>query len=108
MGLSLDDLEYLIPGYNTYKILQGSKSSLSNAANALEGDPNQLAGELNQLAGTAYSQGQQVKNFLLGRENNAEQYYGPMQQMLGSMYGTGGIKPVSAPSVPGSKPFGGA
>lgn len=74
---------------------------LHDLANSLEGNPDQVSASLQQLANQAYGQGQQVKNFLLGREGNAEQYYRPMQQMFGQMYGTGGIMPAKAPQAPG-------
>jgi len=80
---------------------------LSSLANTLEGDPSGLSSQLQGLSNQAYGQGQQVKNFLLSREGNAEQYYKPMQQMFGQMYGTGGIQPAKAPGVPGSTPLGG-
>lgn len=94
--------EYAIPGYNTYKIL----SNLGGVKNALEGDPNSLVSALNGLMQTAYQRGDQTKNFLMGREANAEQYYRPMQQMFGNMYGSGGMMPAKAPGVPGSTPTG--
>lgn len=81
--------------------------SLSSIMNGLEGDPAGMAAQLQKLSNQAYGQGQQVKNFLLGRENNAEQYYRPMQQMFNTMYGTGGVMPGHAPGVPGSVPTGG-
>lgn len=86
------------PGY------QYLESKAGGAKNALEGDPASVSTSLQNLSNQAYSQGQQVKDFLLGRENNAEQYYRPMQQMFGSMYGTGGVMPGQAPGVPGSSP----
>ena len=86
---------------------KSAQAGLSGAANTLEGDPNGLAAQMQQLSNQAQTQGQQVKDFLLSREGNAENYYKPMQQMFGQMYGTGGIKPAMAPGVPGSTPING-
>ena len=83
----------------------GSTVNTGGLANTLEGDPKGYAQALQGLVGTANNQAQQVKNFLLGREQQAQQYYAPMRQMFGQMYGTGGIQPVQAPTVPGSRPF---
>lgn len=83
----------------------GSSISGSGIANTLEGNPQGYAAALQGLVSTANQQADQVKNFLLGREQQAQQYYAPMRQMFGQMYGTGGIKPAQAPTVPGSRPF---
>lgn len=90
-------------GLSNGNLYNGTGSQLLNS---LEGNPTGVSASLQQLANQAYGQGQQVKNFLLGREGNAEQYYRPMQQMFGQMYGTGGVMPGKAPQGPGS-PLGG-
>lgn len=101
LGAALDDKS------NGSGAFSGGIPSLSSIMNGLEGDPNALASQLQKLSTQANSQGNQVKNFLLGRESNAEQYYHPMQQMFNQMYGTGGVMPGKAPGVPGSSPTGG-
>ena len=77
-----------------------AKNEASGLKNTLEGDPNALTAGLSQLQQTAIQNGQQIKNFLLGREGNAEQYLQPMRQMFASMYGTGGMRAPVAPGVP--------
>ena len=101
LGAAMDDKS------NGSGAFSGGLPSVSSILNGLEGDPNGLSAQLQKLSDQAYSQGNEVKNFLLGRESNAEKYYSPMQQMFGQMYGTGGIMPAKAPGVPGSTPIGG-
>jgi hypothetical protein len=76
----------------------------SGVKNTLEGDPNSLESTLGKLQQTSLAQGNQIKDFLLGREQNAENYYQPMRQMFSDMYGTGGMP---AAKIPGYNPTGG-
>lgn len=80
----------------------GLSNPLSSLKNTLEGDPASVTAALQNMQQQAITQGNQIKNFLLGREQNAEQYYQPMRQMFSNMYGTGGIKPFKVPGVPTS------
>lgn len=93
-----------IPLYNQGKSIATGLSGpdSSGLTNALEGDPAGYATALKGLQDTANTQAEKVKNFLLGREQNAQQTYRPMQQLFANMYGTGGLMPAQAPSVPGS------
>jgi hypothetical protein len=100
----------LIPG-NQYLYDQGksllsgngvSTPGLGDLKNTLEGDPAGYAKALQGLQGQANQQAEKVKNFLLGREQLAQQTYRPMQQLFSNMYGTGGMAPAKAPGVPGS------
>lgn len=87
-------------GYN-YLAGKTGMPSAGGIANTLEGDPAGYAKALQGLEGQANQQAEKVKNFLLGREANAQQIYRPMQQMFGNMYGTGGLMPAKAPQAPG-------
>lgn len=81
-------------------------TSFSDLKNWLQGDPASAVAGLSALQKQAYAQGIAIKNFLMSQKGSSEAYYKPMQQMFGSMYGTGGIKPAAAPGVPGSMPIG--
>lgn len=83
------------------------KGLFSGIGNTLEGDPAAAAAGLSQLQQQAYAQGNNIKDFLMGQKANSEAYYKPMQQMFGSLYGTGGIKAPVAPKAPGGgSPYG--
>jgi hypothetical protein len=84
------------PGY------QYLQSKAGGAANAIEGNPAGASAALSSLMNQAYTQGGQINTMLQGEKGNSEAYLQPMQKMFGTMYGTGGKMPVSAPSVPGS------
>jgi hypothetical protein len=81
------------------------KNWLSGVGNAVEGNPAGAQQELSQLQQQAYAQGNSINQMLQGEKAQAEQYYRPMQQMFGSMYGTGGVRPGVAPGMPGSTPL---
>jgi hypothetical protein len=97
-GLGGAGVDYLAGGHP----VTGAASSLGSLKNTLEGDPASVTAALQKMQQQAIAQGNQIKNFLLGRESNAEQYYQPMRQMFSNMYGTGGIKPFQVPGVPKS------
>ena len=103
----MDYLQYASPAYDLYRLgggnknLTGSDSLLSNGLNTLQGNPQGVADQISQLEKTAFGQGNAIKNFLLGEQQNSEKYYKPMQAMFGSMYGSGGLTPAKAPTAPG-------
>lgn len=78
------------------------KNFFGGVGNALEGNPAGATDQLNQLMKTAFAQGQGINQTLQREKAQSTKYYQPMQQMFGTMYGTGGIKPAVAPGVPGS------
>lgn len=49
----------------------------------------------------------EIRDFLLNREDKAQGFYKPLQNMFQSAYGTQGIQGPQIPRVPGSKPLGG-
>lgn len=67
----------------------------------LFGDPNALKEQYDRLIGQAKSGGEDIKNFLLGQQGKAQQYFAPVQSMFDRMYGTAGISPPQLGAGPG-------
>lgn len=68
--------------------------------NGLRGNPDAIKAAYDQAMQRSQQSGDQIRNFLLGQQAKAQQYYAPMQRMFQNMYGTGGIQ---APMVPGAQ-----
>ena len=95
-------LDWFASPFGTSTSLTGQTGqALGAAKNALEGDPAGYARAMQALQAQANAQAEKVKNFLLGREQAAQQIYRPMQQMFSNMYGNAGMMPARAPVAPG-------
>lgn len=94
--------DWLLSPFEASNSMNGQAvSGLKSLTNTLEGDPNGYANAMNSLQDKANKQAEYVKNFLLGREQQAQQTYRPMQRLFQGMYGTGGLMPAKAPGAPG-------
>lgn len=67
----------------------------------LFGDPNALKEQYDKLIALSQSGGENIKNFLLGQQGKAQQYYAPVQSMFKRMYGDTGIAAPQIPQAPG-------
>lgn len=65
---------------------------------ALGGNPDAVKAAYDKQIQASKDAAAQMQQFLLGREANAEQYYGPLRHMFSAAYGTEGLQ---APMVPG-------
>lgn len=84
----------------------GYERGFDEAKKYLFGDPDAIKQAYEQAMGMSRQMGQESKDFLMGQQAKALQFYAPMQQMFTSMYGTKGMKPAQAPGVPGATPGG--
>ena len=106
MGLSWEDIAGIPFGGAGFLTAAGidhanKSGALGGIANSLEGNPDAATAAISKLMGTAFSQGQGINNMLQQEKGGSEAYFRPMQQMFGSMYGTGGLMPAKAPGAPG-------
>ena len=64
----------------------------------LFGDPDAIKKAYDEAMGRSERMGKETRDFLLGQQAKAQQYYAPIQHMFQSAYGTEGLM---APQVPG-------
>ena len=75
----------------------------------LFGDPDAIKKAYDQAIGLSQQGSKDIKDFLLGQQGKAQQYYQPLQHMFQSAYGTEGIAAPQTPQAvaPLSKMYGG-
>ena len=75
----------------------------------LFGDPDAIKKAYDQAIGLSQQGSKDIKDFLLGQQGKAQQYYAPLQNMFQSAYGTEGIAAPQTPQAvaPLSKMYGG-
>lgn len=66
---------------------------INGAADVLEGHPGQIKAAYDSAMQSSLANAQQIKNFLMDREQQAQKFYGPIQSMFNSTYGTKGLRP---------------
>lgn len=86
-------------------ITGANKGGFTGAKNFLSGNPDQIKAAYDQMMGTARQMTGDTRNFLAGQEGRALQFYGPLQHMFNSAYGSEGIRAPQTPQVPGSTPL---
>jgi len=72
---------------------------------ALFGDPDAIKAAYDKAIGLSQSGGENIKQFLLGQQAKAQQFYQPLQHMFNASYGTEGLQAPQTPGVPGSGPL---
>ncbi len=78
---------------------------LGDAWKAVSGDPESVKAAYDKIMAQSMAMGEQNKNFIMGQQGKAQQYYAPINHMFQSMYGTEGIQAPMTPGVPGSQPL---
>lgn len=63
----------------------------------LFGDPNAIKEAYDKAMGISKSGTKEIRDFLMGQQGKAQQYFAPIQSLFQSMYGTQGIQ---APQTP--------
>lgn len=61
---------------------------------------NQVKEAYDRAAGDTRANAQQIRDFLLGREQRAQDFFNPLQQMFQNAYGTKGIQGPQVPRSP--------
>jgi len=92
-------------GGDAWAYLSGGSNPVTDIWNEVRGNPQDIKAAYDQAMARAQQGGQQTKDFLLGQQAKAQQFYAPMQKMFQGMYGTGGIQAPQVPGVPGSQPL---
>lgn len=57
------------------------------------GDPDAIKKAFDQAIGISQQGSKDIKDFLMGQQGKAQQYFAPIQHMFQGMYGTEGLKP---------------
>ncbi len=84
--------------FNWYDVIPGV-GPLDLAKQYFYDDPAaEIKGAYDKALGQTQENAQKLQDFYMGREENAENYYKPLQKMFGQAYGQSGI---AAPQVPG-------
>ena len=91
---------------NVYSSISGNENPIDGLWNTLRGNPQDIKAAYDQAMQTSQVQGDKIRDFLLGRQAQAQQFYAPMQSMFQNMYGSRGIQGPQTPGVPGSQPLG--
>lgn len=76
-----------------------NKSGFGGVKKMLFGDPDAIKAAYDEAIKASKAQGEQIRDFLLGREAKAQSYFNPLSSMLDKTYGTRGVQ---APMIPGS------
>src|SRR6478752_1451857 len=74
-----------------------NKNGFGGIKNALMGDPDAAKKAIDQATQISQTGSENIKNFLLGQQAKAQQYYAPLQHMFSAAYGTEGMQ---APQIP--------
>lgn len=74
---------------------------LGDAWKGVFGDPESTKAAYDKMIAMAQQGGQELKNFYLGRQANAQQYFKPVQNMFNQMYGNTGVAAPQVPQAPG-------
>jgi hypothetical protein len=74
-----------------------NKNGFGGIKNMLMGDPEAAKKAYDQAIQLSQQGGSDIKNFLLGQQGKAQQYYAPLQHMYQGAYGTEGVQ---APQIP--------
>ncbi len=77
--------------------------ALSEGYQTITGHPNDIKAAYDKAIASSLAGGQQIKDFLLGREGAAQKFYAPVQNMFTQAYGSRGIQPVM--NQGGGSPF---
>ena len=78
-----------------------NKEGFGGVKKMLFGDPNSIKHAYDQAMQMSQQMGQQTKDFLMGQEGKAQQYFGPIQNMYRSAYGAQGMQAPMIPQSPG-------
>lgn len=71
----------------------------------LFGDPEATKKAYDEAMNRSMQMGQDTKNFLMGQQGKALNYYAPLQRMFQGAYGTQGIQGPQIPQAPGVGPL---
>lgn len=71
----------------------------------LFGDPDAIKKAYDDAFKMSQTGSQNIKNFLLGQQARAQQFYAPIQHMFNAAYGTEGLQAPQTPQAPGSGPI---
>lgn len=82
-----------------------NKEGFHGMGQFLRGDPDNQKAAYQKAMDQAHDNGIQTRDYLMGREANAENYYAPLKKMFASAYGNGVMNSPQSPSVPGSSPL---
>jgi len=74
-----------------------NKNGVTGIKDFLSGNPDKVKAAYDQAISQSQNNGQQIRDFLLGREQQAQKFYQPLQALFSSAYGTQGIQ---GPQVP--------
>ncbi len=77
--------------------------ALSQGYQAVTGHPDAIKAAYDKAIASSQAGGAQIRDFLLGREAKAQQFYQPVQNMFSQAYGGKGIQPVATQG--GGTPF---
>lgn len=69
------------------------------------GDSKGVQAAYDKQIAAAKQQSEEMKQFLMGQKGQAQAFYGPLQHMFNSSYGTEGLKPQANTMEQGSGPL---
>lgn len=78
---------------------------LGQGKKTIFGDPEAIKASYDQAINASREQGQQIRDFLMGREAKAQSYFDPFSAMLMKTYGTQGIHAPVSPGAEGVNPL---
>lgn len=81
---------------------------LGDIYNAVAGDPRGIKDAYDAQIRASKENADKMQAFLMAQRGNAQQFYGPIQQMFGNAYGSQGIQGPQVPqATPGMGPISG-
>lgn len=78
---------------------------LGEGKKTLFGDPEAIKAAYDQMAGLATNMTNQTRDFLNRRRDASLAYFGPLQHMFNSAYGTEGLQAPQSPQAAGVNPL---
>ncbi len=73
-----------------------------DAKKTIFGDPDAIKKAYDQAIGLSQKGSADIKNFLLGQQGKAQQFYAPLQHMFNASYGTEGLQAPQIPNASGA------
>jgi hypothetical protein len=78
------------------------KNLYGEGKKTLFGDPDAVKAAYDKAIQLSQSGSADIKNFLMGQQGKAQQFYAPLQHMFNASYGTEGLQAPQAPSATGA------
>lgn len=71
----------------------GDVPIVGEAQKTIFGDPEAIKAAYEKAIGLSQQGSKDIREFLMGQQGKAQQFYGPIQKMFQGMYGTQGLMP---------------